>query len=50
MLFQKGRGPYGPLGDGVTLYPSDANPNGYAHLLIHLALKVSAIFPGGHAT
>jgi hypothetical protein len=50
MLFQKGRGPYGPLGDGVALDTSDADPNGHAHLLIHLDLKVSAIFPDGHLT
>jgi hypothetical protein len=50
MLFQKGRGPYGPLSDRMALYPPDANPNRYAHLLIHLALKVSAIILGGHVT
>jgi hypothetical protein len=50
MLFQKGRGPYGPLSDGVTLYPSDANPNRYTHLLIHLALLDISIILDGHVT
>jgi hypothetical protein len=50
MLFQKGRGPYSPLGDGVTLDPPDGHANGHTHLLIHLALLDISINLGGHAT
>ena len=50
MLFQKGRGPYGPLSDGVALDPTDANPNRYAHLFIHLDLLDISINLGGHVT
>jgi hypothetical protein len=50
MLFQKGRGPHGPLGHGVALDPPDADPDRYAHLLIHLALLDISIILGAHAT
>jgi|LakMenE01Jun11ns_1017448.scaffolds.fasta_scaffold9958816_4 hypothetical protein len=50
MLFQKGRGPYGSLGDWMALDTADADPDRYTHLLIHLALLDISIILDGHVT